>query len=111
MRRKQPRPLPRTPNLDKGVFRRSPLRLLQDHGTSDIGRGSNAQCNPDRQVAKGLEINNSCLRHWVSLNDVAAGRNEFLTGAEHKKPAGVRRRSRLLEMEIAKCASTCFGKK
>lgn len=71
-----------------------------------------AQGNPVGQVAKNLGISDSCLRRWMSIDDVDAGRKESLTSAERKDLVEPRRRNRVLEMEleILKRASTYFAR-
>ena len=71
-----------------------------------------AQGNPVGQVAKDLGISESCLRRWMSIDDVDAGRKEGLTSAERKELVELRRRNRVLEMEleILKRASAHFAR-
>ena len=71
-----------------------------------------AQGNPVGQVAKDLQISESCLRRWMSSDDVDASRKEGLTSAERKELVELRRRNRVLEMEleILKRASAYFAK-
>ena len=71
-----------------------------------------AQGNPVSQVAKDLGISESCLRRWMSIDDVDAGRKEGLTSAERKELVELRRRNRVLEMEleILKRASAYFAR-
>jgi transposase len=71
-----------------------------------------AQGNPVSQVAKDLGISDSCLRRWMSIDDVDAGRKEGLTSAERKELVELRRRNRVLEMEleILKRASAYFAR-
>lgn len=68
--------------------------------------------NPVSQVAKDLGISESCLRRWMSVDDVDAGRKEGLTSAERKELVELRRRNRVLEMEIEilKRASAYFAR-
>ncbi len=71
-----------------------------------------AQGNPAGQVARGLGISESCLRRWVILDDVDAGRKEGLTSSERKELVELLRRNRVLEMEleILKRASAYFAR-
>lgn len=71
-----------------------------------------AQGNPVGQVAKDLQISESCLRRWMSSDDVDASRKEGLTSAERKELVELRRRNRVLEMEleILKCAGAYFAR-
>lgn len=64
------------------------------------------------QTAKDLGISESCLRRWMAVNDVDAGRKEGLTSDERKELVELRRRTRVLEMEneILKRASAYFAR-
>ena len=70
------------------------------------------QGDPVGQVAKDLGISESCLRRWMSIDDVDAGRKEGLSSAERKELVELRRRNRVLEMEleILKRASAYFAR-
>ena len=67
---------------------------------------------PVAQIAKDLGISESCLRRWVALDDVDAGRREGLTSDERRELVELRRRTRVLEMEneILKRASAYFAR-
>ena len=71
-----------------------------------------AQGEPVARVAKDLGISESCLRRWMDRDDVDAGRKEGLTSAERKELVELRRRNRVLEMEIEilKRASAYFAR-
>ncbi len=71
-----------------------------------------AQGNLVAQVAKDLGISESCLRRWMEREDVDAGRKEGLTSIERKELVELRRRNRVLEMEIEilKRASAYFAR-
>ena len=71
-----------------------------------------AQGEPVARVAKDLGISESCLRRWMSIDDVDAGRKEGLTSAEREELVALRRRNRVLEMEIEilKRASAYFAR-
>lgn len=71
-----------------------------------------AQANAAGQVARDLGISESCLRRWMSLDDVDAGRKEGLTRSERKELVELHRRNRVLEMEleILKVASAYFAR-
>jgi len=71
-----------------------------------------AQGNPVGQVAKDLGIGESCLRRWMERDDVDSGRKQGLTSAERKELVALRRRNRVLEMEleILKRASAYFAR-
>jgi transposase len=75
----------------------------------DLARRGDA---PVRQVAHDLGISESCLRRWMNVDDVDAGRREGLTSAERKELVELRRRTRVLEMEneILKRASAYFAR-
>jgi transposase-like protein len=68
---------------------------------------------PVAQVAKNLGISESCLRRWKSQTDVDAGRTQGLTSAEKKEVVELRRKNRVLEIEveILKRASAYFARK
>ena len=72
-----------------------------------------AQGNPEGQVARHLGISESCLRRWMSHGDVDAGRKEGPTSSERKELVELRRRNRVLEMEldILKRPSAYFGRR
>lgn len=67
---------------------------------------------PIAQVAKDLGISESCLRSWMARADVDEGRREGLTSAERAELVELRRRNRVLEMEleIVKRASAYFAR-
>ena len=54
---------------------------------------------PVAVIAKDLGISESCLRRWMAVDDVDAGRREGLTSAERAELVALRRRNRVLEME------------
>lgn len=67
---------------------------------------------PIAQVAKDLGISESCLRNWMARADVDEGRRVGLTSAERAELVELRRRNRVLEMEleIVKRASAYFAR-
>jgi transposase len=67
---------------------------------------------PVAQVAKDLGISESCLRNWMARADVDEGAREGLTSAERAELVELRRRNRVLEMEleIVKRASAYFAR-
>jgi transposase len=67
---------------------------------------------PIAQVAKDLGISESCLRNWMARAEVEEGRREGLTSAERTELVELRRRNRVLEMEleIVKRASAYFAR-
>ncbi len=64
------------------------------------------------QVARDLGISESGLRRWMAQDDVDAGRRAGVTTDEHKELVALRRRNRVLEMEveILKRASAYFAR-
>lgn len=71
-----------------------------------------AQGEPVARVAKDLGISESCLRRWMEQDAVDDGRKEGLTSTERKELVELRRRNRVLEMdiEILKRASAYFAR-
>ena len=67
---------------------------------------------PIRQIAKDLGIAETCLRRWTALADAEDGTSDGLTAAERKELVELRRRNRVLEMEleIVKRASAYFAR-
>jgi transposase-like protein len=67
---------------------------------------------PVARIASDLGISESCLRRWVAQDDVDAGRREGLTTDERRELVELRRRNRVLEMEveILKRASAYFAR-
>lgn len=63
-------------------------------------------------VARDSGISESCLRRWMAQDDVDARRKDGLTTDEHRELASLRRRNRVLEMEveILKRASADFAR-
>jgi len=59
-----------------------------------------AQGNPVGQTARDLGISESCLRNWMNRDAVDSGRKAGVTSDEHKELVELRRRNRVLEMEI-----------
>lgn len=87
------------PAVKPPTFRRHALDLV-------------AQGYPVGQFAKDWEIVDSCLRRWMNICDVDAGRKEGLTSAERKELLELRRRNRVVEMdlEIPKSTSAYFAR-
>lgn len=81
-------------------FRRRAVNLAREDGASVA------------QVAKDLGISESCLRRWMSIDDVDAGRKEGLTTTERAELAQLRRDKKRLEqeVEILKRASAYFAR-
>ncbi len=55
---------------------------------------------PVALIARDLGISESCLRRWMGQADVDEGVREGLTTAERRELVELRRRTRVLEMEI-----------
>lgn len=67
---------------------------------------------PVVQVAKNLGISESCLPRWMSPTRIDAGQAEGLTSEEKKELVELRRKNRVLELEvdILKRASAYFAR-
>lgn len=67
---------------------------------------------PIAQIAKDLQISESCLRRWMDMADVDDGHRPGVTTDERKELAELRRKNRVLEMEveILKRASAFFAR-
>lgn len=59
-----------------------------------------AQGEPVAEVARNLGISESCLHRWQSQDDIDTGRAEGLSTAEKRELVELRRKNRVLEMEI-----------
>ncbi|MFF8187453.1 transposase [Microbacterium sp. NPDC016588] len=72
-----------------------------------------AQGNPVGQTARDLGISESFLRNWMDRNAVDSGRKRGVTTDEHEELVELRRRNRVLEMEIDNLerASAYFARK
>lgn len=70
------------------------------------------QGNPVGEVARDLGISESCLRRWISIDEVDASRQKSLTSPERKELGELCRHNRVLEIElqIVKRASTYFAR-
>src|ERR1700759_3106014 len=55
---------------------------------------------PIAQIAKDLQISESCLRRWMDQADVDEGHKPGLSTDERKELAELRRKNRVLEMEV-----------
>jgi transposase len=75
----------------------------------ELARGGD---QPVAQIAKDLGISESCLRRWMAIDDVDSGRKEGTSSDERKELVELRRRNRVLEMEIEilKRASAYFAR-
>jgi transposase len=67
---------------------------------------------PVAKVASDLGISESCLRRWMTQDDVDAGRRQGMSPDERRELVELRRRNRVLEMEveILKRASAYFAR-
>lgn len=67
---------------------------------------------PVAKVASDLGISESCLRRWMTQDDVDAGRRQGMSSDERRELVELRRRNRVLEMEveILKRASAYFAR-
>jgi transposase len=81
-------------------FRRRAVELTRQEGASV------------KQVARDLGISESGLRRWIQAAEVEEGSREGLTSAERRELVELRRRNRVLEMEleIVKRASAYFAR-
>jgi len=70
------------------------------------------RAKPIAQIAADLGISESCLRRWMEVADVDAGKKEGLTSAERAELVDLRRKLRVAEMEveILKRAAAYFAK-
>lgn len=67
---------------------------------------------PIAQIAKDLQISESCLRRWMDQSDVDEGHKQGLSSDERKELVQLRRDKRVLEMEneILKRAAAFFAR-
>lgn len=67
---------------------------------------------PVARIADDLGISESCLRRWMALADVDDGRRPGATTDERAELVALRRRNRVLELEIEilKRASAYFAR-
>jgi len=71
-----------------------------------------ARAVPVAQAARDLGVWQSCLRRWMAKGDVDSGRKEGVTSSARAELVELRRRNRVLEMEIEilKRASAYFAR-
>jgi len=67
---------------------------------------------PVAQIAKDLQISESCLRRWMDQSDVDEGHKPGLSIDERKELVRLRRENRVqaMEIEILKRASAYFAR-
>jgi transposase-like protein len=65
----------------------------------DVVRVAWASESPVAQVAKDLEVSESCLHRWLSQDDVERGNKPGVTASKSSELRELRRRNRLLEQE------------
>lgn len=67
---------------------------------------------PIAQIARDLQISETCLRKWMARADVDEGLREGLTSDERRELVELRRKNRVLEteLEILKRASAYFAR-
>ncbi len=67
---------------------------------------------PVAKIATDLGISVSCLRRWMGVDDVDAGRKEGLSSSERAELVELRRQTRVqaMEIEILKRASAYFAR-
>src|SRR5215210_2245543 len=70
------------------------------------------RAKPIAEIAKGLGISESCLRRWMDIADVDAGRKEGLSSVERAELVELRRKLRVSEMEneILRRAAAYFAR-
>jgi transposase len=75
-------------------FRRRAVELADQRGPD----GERLQ--PVAKTAEDLGISESCLRNWIARADIDAGARPGLTTDERRELTELRRRNRVLEMEV-----------
>jgi transposase-like protein len=67
---------------------------------------------PIAEIARDLQISETCLRKWMARADVDEGLREGLTSDERRELVELRRKNRVLEteLEILKRASAYFAR-
>ena len=58
------------------------------------------RAKPVAEIAKDLGISDSCLRNWMAVDDVTAGRREGVSPEERGEVVELRRKLRVAEMEV-----------
>jgi transposase-like protein len=87
-------------------FRRRAVELANQRGPDGV------RLQPVAKTAEDLGISESCLRRWMDQAAVDAGTRPGLTSEERRELVELRRRNRVLEMEIEilKRASAYFAR-
>lgn len=57
------------------------------------------RAKPIGEIARDLQISESCLRNWMTRADVEEGRRDGVSSAERAEMVALRRKVRSLEME------------
>lgn len=70
------------------------------------------RAKPIAQIAKDLGISESCLRRWMDMADIDAGRKEGLSSSDRAELVELRRKLRVAEMEneILRRAAAYFAR-
>jgi transposase len=94
------------PRLHPPEFRRRAVELVNQRG-----RGGE-RLQPVVKTAEDLGISESCLRNWMAQAEIEAGARPGSSTDERKELVELRRRNRVLEMEveILKRASAFFAR-
>jgi len=76
------------------------------------GELAREKAKPISALAKDLGISESCLRHWVAVDEVDTGRREGLSSNERAELVELRRQLRVAEMEneILRRAAAFFAR-
>lgn len=84
------------PQAHPPEFRQRAIELAREHA------------KPLAQIARDINVSESCLRRWLRQAEVDAGRQEGLTTEERGELVQLRRENRVLKMEkeiLAKAAA------
>src|SRR5215207_1617228 len=94
------------PGPHSPAFRRRAVELVNQRGPD----GERLQ--PVARTAEDLGISESCLRNWMTQADIDSGARPGLSSDERRELAELRRRNRVLEIEvdILKRASAYFAR-
>ena len=75
------------PQAHPPEFRQRAIELAREHA------------KPLAQIARDINVSESCLRRWLRQAEVDAGRQEGLTTEERAELVRLRRENRVLKME------------